>query len=144
MCLSWLARVLFILGYPEQAVARNGEVAGYVRELTHPNTAAVALTWGCMFRQLIRERHNAHEQAEAVMALATEQGFPLYLAAGTVVHGWALAANGQRRSASRRSAGIGRSQGGVRKLVVLLWACSPTPWGGRAKPRPAWRLRSMP
>ena len=95
MCLSWLARVLFILGYPEQAVARNGEVAGYVRELTHPNTAAVALTWGCMFRQLIRERHNAHEQAEAVMALATEQGFPLYLAAGTVVHGWALAANGQ-------------------------------------------------
>ena len=29
------------------------------------------------------------------MALATEQGFPLWLACGTILRGWALAAQGQ-------------------------------------------------
>ncbi|HEX2186747.1 MAG TPA: adenylate cyclase, partial [Chloroflexota bacterium] len=64
-------------------------------ELAHPNTAAVAHTWGCMFRQLLRDRQSAHDQAEAAVALATEQGFPLYRAAGTVVRGWALADGGR-------------------------------------------------
>jgi class 3 adenylate cyclase/predicted ATPase len=91
MCLSWLSHVLLILGYPEQALARDAEVPAYVRELNHPGTAAVALSWGCIFRQLLRDRQSAREQAETVIALATEQGFPLYLAAGTVVRGWVLA-----------------------------------------------------
>jgi predicted ATPase len=36
-----------------------------------------------------------HQQAEAVVALATEQGFPLYVALGTSFRGWALAMQGQ-------------------------------------------------
>ena len=36
-----------------------------------------------------------HEQAEAAVALATEQGFPLWLAGGTILRGWALAMQGQ-------------------------------------------------
>jgi predicted ATPase len=36
-----------------------------------------------------------HEQAEAALALATEQGFPLWVAAGTILRGWALAMQGQ-------------------------------------------------
>ena len=35
------------------------------------------------------------ERAEAVMALATEQGFPYWLAWGTMMRGWALAGEGQ-------------------------------------------------
>ena len=95
MCLSWLSQLLAILGDPEQALARSGEVPAYAHELAHPNTLAVALTWGCIFRQLLRDLQNAQAQAKEVMALATEQGFPLYLAAGEVVHGWALANSGR-------------------------------------------------
>jgi class 3 adenylate cyclase/predicted ATPase len=95
ICLTWLSHVLVILGHPEQALARDGEVPGYARELAHPNTEAVALAWGCIFRQLLRDRRNAQAQAEAGIALATEQGFPLYLAACTVVRGWALADGGR-------------------------------------------------
>ena len=96
MCLSWLSLVLVILGYPEQALARNREALAYARELAHPNTTAVALApMGCVLHQLLRDRRNAREQAEAAMALAREQGFPLYLAAGTVVRGWALADGGR-------------------------------------------------
>ena len=36
-----------------------------------------------------------HEQAEAAVALATEQGFPLWAAMGTILRGWALAMQGQ-------------------------------------------------
>ncbi len=95
MCTSWLSHVLFLLGYPDQALARDTEVSPYVRELAHANTAAVALAWGCIFRQLMRDRRNARAQAEAVIELATEQGFPLYRAAGTVVRGWTLADDGR-------------------------------------------------
>jgi predicted ATPase len=95
MCLSWLSHLDLILGHPEQALARDGQVPDYVRDLAHPNTTAVALAWGCIFRQLLRDRLTAREQAEAVIALATDQGFPLYRAAGTVVRGWALAQSGR-------------------------------------------------
>ena len=88
MSLSWLSHSDLILGHPEQALARHDQLAVYVRELAHPNTTAVALAWGCIFRQLLRDRHKAQEQAEAVIALATEWGFPLYRAVGTVVRGW--------------------------------------------------------
>jgi predicted ATPase/class 3 adenylate cyclase len=91
MCTSWLSHLYLILGHAEQALARDGQLPLYVRELAHPNTAAVALTWGCIFRQLLDDRENAREQAQAAIVLATERGFPLYRAAGTVVHGWALA-----------------------------------------------------
>jgi predicted ATPase len=36
-----------------------------------------------------------HEQAEACVALATEQGFPLWVAWGMSMRGWALAMQGQ-------------------------------------------------
>jgi predicted ATPase len=95
MSLSWLAHIYFALGYPERALAMDGKVPAYVSALGHANTTAVAASWGCIFHQLYRNRRKALAQAEAAIALAAEQGFPLYLAAGTVVRGWALADGGQ-------------------------------------------------
>ena len=92
VCLSWLSLVLVVLGYPEQALAQNGEALAYARELAHPSTTAVALApMGCVLHQLLRDRRNAGEQAEAAIALAREHGFPHYLAAGRIVRGWTLA-----------------------------------------------------
>jgi predicted ATPase len=45
--------------------------------------------------QFRREVLAAHAQAAAAMTLATEQEFALYVARGTVLHGWALAMQGQ-------------------------------------------------
>lgn len=58
-------------------------------ELAHANTVAVGLAWSCIFHQILHDQERAHRQAEAVIALAAEQGFPLYLAAGRVIRGWA-------------------------------------------------------
>ena len=95
VCLSWLSHVLLALGHPEQGLARNGEALARARELAHPNTVAFALSCGCIFHQLLRDRRGAQAEAEELVALATEQGFPVWLAAGTIVRGWALADDGR-------------------------------------------------
>jgi predicted ATPase len=56
---------------------------------------AQALLCDCTLHQLLRDGRKAQDQAEALIALATEHGFPLWLAAGVVVQGWALADNGR-------------------------------------------------
>jgi predicted ATPase len=45
--------------------------------------------------QYCRDVLTVHEHAEAAVALSTEQGFPLWLAYGTSLRGWALAMQGQ-------------------------------------------------
>ena len=53
VCLSWLSHVLAILGYPEQALARDSEVLGVrPRAGASHTTLAYALCWGCIFHQL--------------------------------------------------------------------------------------------
>jgi predicted ATPase len=49
-----------------------------------------------MFHAYLREGHTMHEQAETLIALSTEHGFPLWLAVGTIMRGWALATQGDR------------------------------------------------
>jgi predicted ATPase len=57
---------------------------------------AYALHNTSLLHQLRHEEQAGHERAEAVMALSREQGFPYWLALGTIRRGWALAAQGQR------------------------------------------------
>jgi predicted ATPase len=95
MCLIWLSQVLVVLGYPDQGDARHAEALRHARDLSQANTLALAFSWGCMTLQLLRDRSNALKESAAAVALAAELGFPLYIALGNVVHGWALAGNSQ-------------------------------------------------
>ena len=56
---------------------------------------AQALFCDWTLHQLLRDRREAQDQAEALIALTTEHGLPLWLAAGVVVRGWTLAARGR-------------------------------------------------
>jgi predicted ATPase len=95
VCLLWLSQARLALGYPEQAQVRQGEALATARELAHPNTIAQALFCDWTLHQLLRDGRAAQAQAEALIALTTEQGLPLWLAAGVVIRGWALAAGGR-------------------------------------------------
>jgi predicted ATPase len=97
VCLHWLSHALLALGYPEQAQVRQGEALAAARELAHPNTIAQALFGDWTLHQLLREGREALNQAEALIAFATEQGLPLWMAAGVVVRGWAVAAGGRAK-----------------------------------------------
>jgi class 3 adenylate cyclase/predicted ATPase len=96
VCLCYAAHVLWLLGYPDQALERTYEALNLAHELAHPFTLAFALNFAGEIRQLRGEMKMAQERAEELIALSTEQGFPLWLASGTVLKGYALFEQGQQ------------------------------------------------
>jgi predicted ATPase len=94
-CLCYLAFALWHLGYPDQAVKQSQEALTLAQELAHPFSLAMALYVAARLSCLDREVERAQEQAEALIALATEQEFSFFLAQGTILRGWVLAMQGQ-------------------------------------------------
>jgi predicted ATPase len=92
---SYLARALWMLGYPEQARRRMHEGLALARELAHPFTLALALYQSTQLALYLGEMQGAAEQAEALMALAAEQGFAQWIDAATFLHGKVLTTQGQ-------------------------------------------------
>jgi predicted ATPase len=90
VCLFWLVHVLLALGHPEQAKARMEDALAYARELAHPYTLAYAQSVACLFHGRFAPGAEARAEADALLAFAREQGFPLPAAIGTAVGGWAL------------------------------------------------------
>jgi predicted ATPase len=89
------ARALWLLGYPAQALAHVHETLALAHELSYSFSLAFAQCMAAFFSQYRRDVPAVHEQAEAAVALSTEQGFPLWVAGGTCSRGWALAMQGQ-------------------------------------------------
>jgi class 3 adenylate cyclase/predicted ATPase len=94
-CRAYTALALWLLGYPEQALARLHEALTLVHELSHPYSLAFAWAMAAWVSQFRRDMPAVHAQAEAAVALSTEQGFPLWAAWGTSLRGWALAMQDQ-------------------------------------------------
>ncbi|MBI3325820.1 MAG: hypothetical protein HYZ81_03845 [Nitrospinae bacterium] len=94
-CRIWAARALWSLGYPDQALQRSHEALTLAWELAHPLSLAAALYWAGSLHQSRWETRAAQERAEAAMTLSSEQGFPFWLAAATMLRSWTLAERGQ-------------------------------------------------
>ena len=94
-CRVHAARTLWLLGYPEHALARLREALALAHELSHPYSLAFARCWAASVSQFRRDVPAVYEQAEAAIALTTEQGFASWLAMSTSLRGWALAMQGQ-------------------------------------------------
>ncbi len=92
--LSFLGRVLWHLGYPDQALKCSEQAIALANELSHPVSQAWALSWAAALHQLCREAPRARERAEAALTLATEQVIPFFGAHGMVLRGWALVEQG--------------------------------------------------
>jgi predicted ATPase len=94
-CHIYRAWVLWTLGYPDQAREAMRQALALVEGLAHP--VSLATTWfaAAYLAQWCRHVPDVRAQADAVITLATEQGFPQWLAAGTFFQGWALATQGQ-------------------------------------------------
>jgi len=93
--LSVGARVLWLLGYPDQARRWSERAILLAREAAHAYTLAFTLAHSSWFHHFRRERAVAQEQAEEAITIATKQGLGLMLVWGTIVRGWALAQQGQ-------------------------------------------------
>jgi predicted ATPase len=92
---SYLARELWYLGYPDQALQHSQAACTLAQEVTHPLSLAQALVYAAIVHQYRREVLAVHAQAAAALTLATAQGFVQRVTWSTVLHGWALAMQGQ-------------------------------------------------
>jgi hypothetical protein len=72
---SWAALTSWMLGYPDRALQQSYEAVAQAQELSHPFTLSLALNGAAWLCQLRREPQAAATQAEAAIALSTEQGF---------------------------------------------------------------------
>jgi predicted ATPase len=95
VCLSYTALALWSQGYPDQALTSMHAALTLAQEQTHRFSLARALVLGAILHKFRREGHLVQQRAEAAITLSTEQGFPHWLAMGTFLRGWALAAQGQ-------------------------------------------------
>jgi predicted ATPase len=95
MCHSYAAWALWSLGYPDQGLTRSYEAVTLAQQVAHPYSLGFALNWAAMFHQFRRAESAAQECVGAAIALAAEQGFPVQIARGTVLRGWALVQQGQ-------------------------------------------------
>ncbi len=93
--LSW---ELWHLGYPDQAMQHSEEAHILAQNLSHPYSLTFARVSAAFLSQFRRDALATYEQAEATTTLAVEQGFMLWLAVGTILHGWALAMQGQEEA----------------------------------------------
>jgi class 3 adenylate cyclase/predicted ATPase len=94
-CLGFGAWALWFLGYPDQAVRRAQDALSLARELAHPFSLAFGLQFMAQLHHYRREYALACNLAGEVIAVSSEQGFPLWSGMGTIVRGWALAKQGQ-------------------------------------------------
>jgi predicted ATPase len=97
VCHSFAALTLWYLGYPDQGLARSQEAVTLAQQSAHPFSLSFVLTFTALFYQFRREGRATQERAAATIVLATEQGFPLWVAVGTMLCGWARAQQGQAK-----------------------------------------------
>src|SRR5262249_51947671 len=110
---TWLAWTLWMLGYPERALARSHETLRLAERLSHPYTLAFALFFAAVLHMCRREAQPAHERLEAAMALSQAQGFVRWQAGSMMVRGWALADQGALEE------GIGQLEQGLAAWQAL-------------------------
>jgi predicted ATPase len=93
--LNHAALLLWLLGYPDQALERINDALTLSPEHAHPHNLAFTLCYAAQLHQFRWEGPLALERAEAAITLSSEHGFALYVARGTALQGWALAVQGQ-------------------------------------------------
>jgi predicted ATPase len=97
-CRSIFARVLWALGYPEQALGSSDVALRLAEETSHSHTLAQALSLAAAFHLDRRDVERTECLAREAVALAAEHDFPYWRATGHLWWGWALV---QRRNVEK-------------------------------------------
>jgi predicted ATPase len=126
----FLGIVLFCLGFPDQALARSSESLAEARRLDHPPTLASSLTISARLLALVGDNVALDQSADELLAVATEQGFALWHALGTLLRGWVKVKNddvAEGISLMRSGWTACRATGTVGNMTafiaLLAWAC---------------------
>jgi DNA-binding SARP family transcriptional activator/predicted ATPase len=115
--LAYDACCLWCLGYPEQALRQSQQALALARQLGHDFSLADVLCFGgCLFNEMRQDAAALKGNAEELMRLSKEIGFPVWLGTGTYHRGAALTMLGQVEEgmAQMRAGMAARQSRGVR------------------------------
>ena len=86
--LTQSSNALFLLGYPERALARNAEGIAHALALGQPQVVAHALNWGSMLLQLAGELEELDRRTTLLARLADEHGLAIYSPEARILTAW--------------------------------------------------------
>jgi predicted ATPase/class 3 adenylate cyclase len=118
---SLASRILWLLGYPDQALERGNEALALAQRLSQPYNLAFAKVFVGFLHQFRGDVRAAQENAESLIALCAEYGLTNWLALATIVRGWAMA-------------GQGRTQEGIAQIQEALANTRATGWSEIYRP----------
>jgi predicted ATPase len=121
-CAGFAAHALWLLGEVTPAVQWMQASLQLSRDLEHPYTLAGALSLAAMLAQYRGAAAEVQTHTAELLTLCAAQGFPYFHAWGTILHGWALSVQGQRRT------GITRLREGLRAYTDTGAAILETYW----------------
>jgi len=119
----FLAKTLWLLGYPHHALARIQDAQTLARQVANPLSLVLALEYSARLSQLCRDVRAVQEQSAALLTLAREHVLPFWEAWAQTLQGWVMV---QQHQSAR----------GIRQMWEGLAACQAT---GSALDRP-WIL----
>jgi predicted ATPase len=105
---------LWLLGFPDQALAAGREAMVWARRLAHAGSLVHALDMSLLLHRYRRDAPTVQGRAEELIQYSEPHGFSAYRAKGTVFLGWALAELGE----SKR--GIAYMREGLEELRALV------------------------
>ena len=114
LCMVHVTWMRWLGGRSEQALVNEAATLALARQLAHPLSIAHALNFTAVHRLYRREPSETQRCVDEEIAISTEHQFPHYVAYGTILGGWARAAQGdvaggivqiQRGLAARRATG---------------------------------------
>jgi tetratricopeptide (TPR) repeat protein len=101
-----LARVLWLLGYPDQAVTISAAAQEAAGQHAQPLGQAFALYLDMLLRQFRGEVAQAKAAAESLMTTAREHRLAQYAAWAEIVQGWSCTLQGERDGVDRIRRGL--------------------------------------
>jgi predicted ATPase len=91
---GYMGIALFCLGLPDQALAHSEAAIAEARTIAHLPSLAASLAQGARLLSMGDDTTALSERADQLIAVATDQSFPLYRALGTIYRGWVSVRNG--------------------------------------------------
>jgi class 3 adenylate cyclase/predicted ATPase len=89
-----IAWILWLRGWPQQALQQGIEALSLAQDLAHPFSLAYALNFMTMFQQLCGNVSATQAQAVATRTVSATHGFPIFEMLGGLMDGWSQAAQG--------------------------------------------------
>ena len=100
-CLCYLSVLLYVQGYPEQALRRSAEALTVARETSSPFEIAYAEIFAALVRQLRGDWPAMEAAAEAAVALATDHELTALRAPAEFLRAWGRAERGEHDAGFR-------------------------------------------